>query len=98
MSRYVEEFLWRGRPEGSDLPAGWHIIIGAQSVDGFGGERIDFTQALTPEQAEAIGFPLETIIAGINADALKAADILRAQVASLQAQLDAMKAAQAEGA
>ncbi|WP_303831973.1 hypothetical protein [Asticcacaulis taihuensis] len=98
MSLYVEEFLWRGRPEGSDLPSGWHLIVGAKSVDGFGVERIDLSQALTPEQAEAMGFPLENIIAGINADALKQVDALAAQVASLQAQLDAMQAAQAGGA
>lgn len=72
IEKWVEEFLWRGRHSGDIAPAGYHVVIGA-----IGPETINkpvMSDPLTPAQADAEGFTLGTIIAGINQEALTSRD------------------------
>lgn len=68
MEKWYEEFLYRGRPSTSSQPSGWHVVIGA-----IGDETMNkpvLSDPMTPEQAEAAGFPLSVILEGINSKAL----------------------------
>lgn len=66
MAAYVYEFLWRGRINGD---VAYHVIL-ADEVDAIGGRTHVESGPLTPEQAEAKGFPLTAIVAEINATTL----------------------------
>lgn len=79
MSVYLDEFLYRGRPEGSDQPPAYHVILGSVTRDGFGKTVVTTSDALTPEQAEAAGFPLPAALAAINAGAMAENALLRAE-------------------
>ena len=61
---YVYEFLYRGRPNGESA---YHVVLAEEVTDSFGRNRLSESNALTPAQAEALGFPLPTIIVDINA-------------------------------
>jgi hypothetical protein len=64
---FVEEFLYRGREDNTSI---WHVIL-AEYLTGADEKRKFVTYGpLTPEQSEAMGFPLATIIAEINATAM----------------------------
>jgi hypothetical protein len=63
---YLYEFLWRGRPNGETA---YHVILG-EEVDTLGKKSHIESHALTPEQAEEMGFPIASIIENINAMAL----------------------------
>lgn len=82
---FLYEFLFRGGDPATGAGGAWHIRI-AQSV-ALPGEaaHVVIGGALTPEQAAAAGFPLPTVLAAINAEAL-------AQVASLNGSLAAKTA------
>ena len=81
MTLYVDEFLYRGKPPGSaDLPA-WHVVLGDAVTNGFGEPSISLSGPMTPERAEALGFPLAAIVAQINAGMAAAADALRVEIA-----------------
>lgn len=80
MAVYVYEFLWRGRANGD---AAYHVIL-AEEQTVFGKTTHVESGVLTPEQAEAQGFSLETIIANINASALKARDAALAEKAEIE--------------
>lgn len=60
---YVYEFLWRCQANGETA---YHVCLAEEIVDGFGKMRHIESDAMTPQQAEALGFPLTAIIAGIN--------------------------------
>ncbi|MGU3386941.1 hypothetical protein ACLBYG_20690 [Methylobacterium sp. D53M] len=83
---HIEEFCWRGRPEGSDQPADWHIrLMATGGMDDFNKPiPAALSDPMTPEQAAAAGFPLPTIFAAINADALAQVTSLQATIATLQ--------------
>ncbi len=88
---YLYEFLYRGRPAGSaDAPA-WHVVIG-QHVTPPGASEAQFVAsgALTPAQAEAAGFPLSAVLAGIDAAALAGRDAAAAEAAALRRERDAL--------
>lgn len=91
---FLYEFLYRGQPEGSTEPSAWHVVIG-QYVTPPGATEPQFVSsgALTPAQAEAAGFPLDTVLAGIDAAALAARD---AALSALAAEREARAAAEAE--
>lgn len=76
MSVYVEEFLFRGRcPDNeADKQAAYHVVL-AQFVAGpDGSTQLLRTQPLTPEQADAKGFPLGKIVGEIAANAMRDKD------------------------
>ncbi len=80
---WIEEFLYRGRPPsgpGSELDATYHIIL-KQSVESpFGPQEAPVQRTigpLTPEQSQAAGHPLASLIAGINAAAIQEMHIAR---------------------
>lgn len=91
MTTWLEHFSYRGRPPGSNDPAGWHVEIGVTVPDGLGGEH-SFTKIITPEEAASFGFPLEKILPAINQSALEEADRLRTQVVGLEADVAFLRA------
>jgi hypothetical protein len=83
---YVYEFLWRGHADGS---VAYHVIL-ADEVEALGQTQHVESIALTPEHAAEQGFPLETIIENINAQALIARDRAIAERDALQRERDAV--------
>lgn len=83
---HLEEFLWRGRPSGSDQPAAWHIrLMATGGTDDFGKPiPAAISDPLTPEQAAEQGFPLPKVLDGVNAEALSEAESLRATKVDLE--------------
>ncbi len=90
---YLYEFLYRGRPAGSAEAPAWHVVIG-QHVTPPGAAEAQFVAsgALTPVQAEAAGFPLSAVLAGIDAAALAGRDAAAAEAAALRRERDALAA------
>jgi len=87
---YIEEFLFRGRPEGSEQPASWHVVIGTyMDVDGHGRVKLG-TDLMTPGQAAASGHTLESILEGIDAAVFTDADAVRAENMELKAHVEAL--------
>lgn len=66
---WPERFTMTGRPPGSSQEWGWEVVLGVM-ING----KPFYSDPLTPEQAEAKGFPLSRIVEGINDAALKQAD------------------------
>lgn len=95
---HIEEFVYRGRPAGSDQPGSWHIRLMAMGgSDDFGGPiPAALSDPLTPEDAAARGYPLPEVLAAINADALAQVTALRASADTLTATLAAERAAGAD--
>lgn len=92
MTVWVEEVLFRGNP--NDGTFAYHVVLGAMTVDPFTQKQTPaFQGPMTAEQAAAAGYDLGTLISGLNAAALVANTALTAQVAALQAQLDALQSA-----
>lgn len=73
-------------------PTAWSIRLAAPGgLDGFGRERPwDLTDPLTPDQAEAYGVTLESLIAGLNADAMKERDALLSAYTAALARIEAL--------
>lgn len=88
---YLYEFLYRGRPAGSAEAPAWHVVVG-QYVTPPGAQEPQFVAsgALTPAQAEAAGFPLSAVLAGIDAAALAGRDAAAAEAAALRRERDAL--------
>lgn len=82
MAIYLDEFLYRGKPDGS--AGAYHVVLGSATVDAFGAPQLSLSGALTPEQASEKGFPLPAIIAAMNTDLLAANNALKAALAVLQ--------------
>lgn len=87
---YLYEFLYRGRPAGSSEPPAWHVVLG-QHVTPPGASEAQFVAsgALTPAQAEAAGFPLTAVLAGIDAAALAGRDAAQAEAEAARRERDA---------
>lgn len=90
---YLYEFLYRGRPAGSAEPPAWHVVIG-QHVTPPGAAEAQFVASgpLTPAQADAAGFPLPAVLAGIDAAALAGRDAALAERDAAVAARDALAA------
>jgi hypothetical protein len=88
MTLFVEEFLYRGRAPADLQPSAWHVILGDAVTDAFGKQSISLSDALTPSQAEALGFPLSKVIAGINDELAKQVDVLSAELAATKGERD----------
>ncbi len=88
---YLYEFLYRGRPAGSAEAPAWHVVLG-RSVTPPGATEAQFVAsgALSPAQAEAAGFPLSAVLAGIEAAALAGRDAAVAEAAALRRERDAL--------
>ncbi|WP_182179346.1 hypothetical protein [Methylobacterium radiotolerans] len=88
---HLEEFLWRGRPAGSDQATAWHIrLMATGGTDDFGRPvPAANSDPLTPEQAAEQGFPLPKVLETINADALGEVESLRKAKADLEQSLAA---------
>ncbi len=89
---YLYEFLYRGRPEGSTEPPAWHVVLGQQvTLPGAAEAQFVASGALTPAQAEAAGFPLTAVLAGIDAAALAGRDAALAEAAEARRERDAAR-------
>jgi hypothetical protein len=90
---FLYEFLYRGRPAGSAEAPSWHVVLG-QHVTPPGATEAQFVAsgALTPAQAEAAGFPLAAVLAGIDAAALAGRDAALAEAAAARQERDALAA------
>lgn len=88
MTLYIEEFLWRGRPPGSDQPLAYHVVLGSFGKDAFGRDGVTISDPMTPAQAEQMGFPLSTIVNGINAVTLQERDAAIAAQKSAESERD----------
>lgn len=80
---YVYEFLYRGRPDGSEA---YHVIVADEVKDPAGIVKHIETAPMTPAQAEAAGFPLDKILSEITAAALR--DREQAITAKLEAEAE----------
>ncbi|MFH6786695.1 hypothetical protein [Methylobacterium sp. MA0201] len=87
---FLYEFLYRGRPAGSAEAPAWHVVLG-QHVTPPGASATQFvaSAALTPAQAEAAGFPLAAVLAGIDAAALAGRDAAVAEAEAARRERDA---------
>jgi hypothetical protein len=92
MPVHLEEFLYRGRPEGGDEPPAWHVVLLSVADDGLGGKSLAH-KTLSMAQAEEAGWPLPTIIDAINTDALKEIERLRREGAAKDAEIERLIAA-----
>lgn len=93
MEEWIEEFLFRGRPPtgpGSDGPPTFHLVIGRQADSPFPGEakQRQLLNPMTPEQADAAGWPLSKIIEGINTDAIAHGNALATALAEKEGLLE----------
>lgn len=95
MEEWIEEFLYRGRPPSgpdSDKEPTFHVVIGRQADSPLNpGEKVRRTVVMTPEQAEAAGWALASIVAEINAESIKQCDALKAKVTDLESQISDLK-------
>lgn len=100
MEQWIEEFLFRGRPPGSTEPPAYHVVIGQQVSDPFEPDKKTrrLLGPMTPEQAEAMGFPASALVAGINdaavAEVAKAHDAVIAAIGDATAERQARIAAE----
>lgn len=85
---YLYEFLYRGRGPASNAPPAYHVILAQDTRDATGAVTTATGPALTPEQAAANGFPLSSIVEGLNAQALADAANARNGVSELQGRLN----------
>lgn len=65
---WIEEFLYRGRPKGDERPPAYHVVLGHKMIDGFNRPHLSLSDPMTPEQAEAMGYSLPTLLESINKD------------------------------
>lgn len=87
MAVHVHEFLYRGRPEGSDAPPAWHLTLVSTGVNDFG-ETVRSEKTLNMAQAAEAGWRLPDIIAAINTDLMAELDGRRDEIAGLKSKLD----------
>jgi len=81
---FVYEFLYRGALDAS----AWHVVL-AETADVMGQPTLVTSPPLTPDQAQAQGFALEAVLAGINTQTLAELAAARERISTLEAQLDA---------
>ena len=96
---FVDEFLFRGRPEGSDMPSDWHVVLGAyvtDPIDPKAPQRLHLASPMTPDQAAAAGFDLPTVLSAINLEVVRAHDHHKARAAALASELADHKVAAAQ--
>lgn len=92
VQEYFEGFVFRGRPPGDDRPAAWHVEMGRFiDLEGDGRTMLP-SRVLTPEQAEAAGFDLKSVLTGINTAALAERDHLVAVLAEREAAISVLTA------
>lgn len=86
--KWLEGFVWRGRPPwGTDAPA-YHVAIGRAIEEDDGSRERLSDLTLTPAQAEAAGFSLSVIGAEINTAALAERDAAAADAATARQERD----------
>ena len=91
---YIHEFLFRGKPDGATE---FHVYLGAVVADPFTGEPGEpiLKGPLTLAEAEALGFPLPTILEAVNKQALDELAKAREEIAALQAEIAAQAVTEA---
>lgn len=85
---WIEEFLYRGRPDGDPS---WHVQLGTMVDDGLAGQHVVIKGPMTPEQAEKLGFPLSVVLGEINAEVLRHRDELLAESEKLKGKIEELK-------
>lgn len=92
---YLEEFTFRGRCPAHEAgtEAAYHVVI-AQWIDGIDGKAKQVkTDALTPAQADGLGFTLNRVLGDIAAAAVRDRDAALSAKAAAEEQRDAAQAA-----
>ncbi|TGD96481.1 hypothetical protein [Methylobacterium nonmethylotrophicum] len=92
MTKWLEGFVYRGRPPWVTEAPAWHVEIGRCVEDDDGGREMLMPLTLTPEQAAAAGFPLPAVLAAIDVAALADRDAALAEAAALRSERDALAA------
>ncbi|SMH42591.1 hypothetical protein [Mesorhizobium australicum] len=98
MEEWIEEFLYRGRPPsgpGSEMPSEFQVTIGQQAPNPFDPALPPSRRTigpLTPTQAAEAGWPVERLVAGLNAAALRDLDAAKADLATVTDKLSAREA------
>jgi hypothetical protein len=90
MAVHIHEFLYRGRPEGSAEPPGWHLTLVSLGENDFG-EPARSERTLNMAEAKAAGWGLPEVIAAINADVLADLERTRADMVVLREELERAK-------
>lgn len=80
MAKYIEEFLYRGRPPGSDQEPAWHVNIGDTETNTI--KQFNMATAI------ADGWSLPSIIAEINEAAVSELSAALALATQLQAEVE----------
>lgn len=95
---YLYEFLYRSWALGAGKSDAYHVIL-AQDVAMPGQDHPHTVVGppMTPEQAEAAGYPLPDLLSAINGAAMAERDALRQQLAAVTAERDALRAAASSG-
>ncbi|CZT36242.1 hypothetical protein [Rhizobium sp. 9140] len=100
MEVYVHEFLYRGRASDEKEPSAFHVILGMRSPNPHRPSEMvtSFSDALTAEQAEELGFPASVLVKGVNDAALAevavAHEAVQAAIADANAERQARIAAE----
>ncbi len=95
MPVHLEEFLYRGRPEGVDEPPAWHVVLLSITDDGLGGKSLAH-RTLSMAQAAEAGWPLPKVINAINVDALREIERMRADSAAKDSEVEGLAAENAK--
>lgn len=83
----IYEFLYRGPTEQNNNAGSWHVVLG-ETVNVFGKQVFQTRGPLTPSEAAALGYSLDTVLSAINADALAQIDRLTAELNALKIKQD----------
>lgn len=96
MEEWIEEFLFRGRPPsgpGSEMPSEFQVTIGQQVANPFDASLPPSRRTigpLTPTQAAEAGWPVDRLVADVNAAALAQLDSTRAELDRAREELAAV--------
>lgn len=104
VKNWLAGFVWRGRAPWETAEPAYHVELG-EFIEIPGRDPVNLgTKTLTPEAAEAAGFPIAGVVGDINAAVMADRDAARRLLAETQAEaarlgsLSQALAAQVEGA
>lgn len=90
MAVFVEAFYYRFRQPGETEAPTFHVEIVSEGVDGFGDKTVS-RKTVGVQQAQELGFNLESSVSGINAQALLELEMARQEIEQLQGQISALE-------
>lgn len=89
---YLYEFLYRGRPPGSDLKSDYHVVMAVTGTDALGNPVTHYTSPMTPDVAVGHGVVLPKLLDAINIETMAEVASLTAKVAELQGDINNLSA------